>query len=281
MNPLLLPFISVITGAIGLTISKAFFKRYHTLTTREFNWLIFAAIVGVLILLVPFFGEWPLVFSNRVIWLLVVAGILGVGGNQLYMWGVSHEKISEIEPFLLFNPLVAIVIASLFYADERSWLIYIAAFIASIVLGWSHIKRHHLSFTWGILAILGFTLIYGFEAIVAKELLRELSPIMLYFSRCLIILVGFSVFVKPNFSLIKKHHLAPFGILGGLSVASVIAAYGAFNALGLSYTIFVFILSPIVVYFLSVIFLGDHWKPKNIIASIIIIVLVIVVNLIK
>jgi len=281
MNPIFLPFIAVVANAIYLTISKAFFKRYHKLTSREFNWLQFAGILLVLFLLMPFFGEWSASLSNTAIWLLVGIGVLSILGNVLYFWGLSHEKISEVEPFLLFNPLITIVIASLFYSDERSWPIYIAAFLASIILGWSHIKKHHLSFTWGVLAILSFSILYGFEAVMTKALLYELSPIMLYLFRCLIIFVGLSIFVRPNLSVIKKHHLAPFGILGGLAAAAVIATYTAFHILGLSQTIFVFILSPILVYILSVIFLDDHWKTKNIVASIIIAILVIWVNLIR
>ncbi|RLC37692.1 hypothetical protein DRH29_01220 [candidate division Kazan bacterium] len=281
MNIILLPFIAVVANAVYLTISKAFFKRYTRLTSREFNWLQFAGILFVLFLLVPFFGEWPISLSSTAIWSLFGVGALAILGNILYFWGIDHEKISDIEPFLLFTPLITILIASFFYSDERSWVIYLAAFLASVVLGWSHIKKHHLSFTWGIITILAFSVMYGFEAVLVKSLLYELSPIMLYLLRCLIVIVGLSLFSRPDLSIVKKHHLAPFGILGGLAVAAMITTYTAFHLLGLSQTIFIFILSPVLIYILSVIFLDDHWKTKNIIASIIITILVILVNLVK
>ena len=72
-----------------------------------------------------------------------------------------------------------------------------------------------------------------------------------------------------------------FGVLGALAVASVVATYTAFQLRGLSETIFIFTLSPILIYVLSVIFLREKWRVKNIIASVIIAGLVVWVSLMK
>lgn len=278
----LLPLIAVAADSAFITITKRFFRRYGQLTSREFNWLQFAGIVFVLLLVIPFFGQMPTAGQLSNTWLLIlILVVLAVSANLLYFWGLEHEKISEIEPFLLFNPLGAILVVGLFYPDERNWMIWVAVVLASIVLGWAHIKQHRFAFTRGLWAIIAFIGVYALHVSVIKTLLVTYDPVTLYFMRSMLVLVGLTIVAMPKFRLIKAHHLAPFGILGGLAVASVVAAYTAYQIRGVSETVFVFVLSPILVYILSVIFLNEKWKFKNVVASIIITALVILISLIK
>lgn len=278
----LLPLIAVAADSVFVTITKKFFRRYGKLTSKEFNWLQFAGIVFVLLLVIPFFGRVPTVDQiASTWWLLIVLAALAIGANLLYFWGLEHEKISEIEPFLLFNPLGAILVVGLFYPDERNWMVWIAVGLASIVLGWTHFKRHHFAFTKALWAIVAFIGIYAFHVSTVKALLMTYDPVSLYFIRCVLVLIGLTLVAMPKFKSIKLHHLAPFGIIGALATASVIAAYTAYQVRGVTETVFVFVLSPVLVYILSVIFLDDKWRAKNIIASIIITALVIWVSLMK
>ncbi|MDD5605965.1 MAG: DMT family transporter [Patescibacteria group bacterium] len=274
--PVLLPILAVCADSGILTITKKFFRQYGRLTSREFNWLQFAGIVFVLLLALPFFGSWPSL-SQAVAswWLILIVVILATTSNLLYFWGIEHEKISEVEPFLLFNPLGAILIAGAFYAEERSWPIYVAVGIASLTLLWLHHKKHRFALTKGLWAIVLFMVAYSFEAVAIKTLLAVYDPIVLYFVRSSLVLVALTLVARPNFSIIKRHHLGPFAVIGALAVVAVVSAYSAFHALGLSHTIFIFVLSPILVYILSVIFLHEQWRVKNIIASIIVTLLVV------
>lgn len=282
MPLILLPLIAVVADAVYLTITKVFFRHYGKLTSREFIWLQFIGIVLVLALAMPFFGGFPALQKMVATgWQLGLVVVLAVAGNVLYFWGIEHEKISEVEPFLLFNPLVAILIAGFIYPDERSWTIYLAAALAGGVLLWSHFKKHHFAFTKGLWAIALFMVVYGLEVALIKSLLEVYSPLTLYFMRCVLVLLALSIFVKPNFSSIKTHHLAPFGILGALAVASITAAYTSFHQIGISGTVIIFVLSPILVYLLSVIFLREKWGYKNAIASVVVTIIVILVSLIN
>lgn len=277
-----LPLIAVFADSAFITITKKFFRRYGKLTSKEFNWLQFAGIIFVLLLVIPFYGRVPGLVQVTETWhLLLILMTLAVGANLLYFWGLEHEKISEIEPFLLFNPLGAILIAGVFYTDERNWAVWVAVVLASMVLGWTHIKRHRFAFTKGLWAILAFVGLYAFEAVIIKRLLMIYDPVTLYFIRSVLVFIGLMIVAMPNFRLIKPHHLAPFGIIGALAVASVVAAYTSYQIRGLAETIFVFTLSPILVYILSVMFLSEKWRLKNVVASIIIIGLVIWISLIN
>ena len=282
MPVILLPIIAVLADASYMTIVKSFFRRYGRLTSREFNWLQFVGIVFVLLMTAPFFVHWPTPAQMQSLWQLLVGVILlATAANLLFYWAIEREKISEVEPFLLFNPLVAILIAGLFYPSERIWLVYVAAAIASVILVWSHWHKHKLTLTRGLMAIIGFSLIYGLEASAVKTLLTVYEPIALYLIRSSFVLITLSLVAWPNFKIIKPHHWAIFGILGALAVASMTATYMAFVARSVSETIFIFTLSPILVYVLSVLFLYEQWRMKNIIASVVIAGLVVWVSLIK
>jgi len=278
----LLPLIGVAADAIYLTITKTFLRRFGRFTSREFSWFIFAGIVLILLIVVPLTGHWPtsFEFSSTAGWLLLAVG-LACAHNLLFYWGMEHEKISEIEPFLLFAPLSGIVITSLFYPSERFIHIYIAIALASLVLLWSHYRRHRIALSQGILAILAFIVINGLELVAIKQLLVVYAPLTLYLFRCLLILAVFTAIIRPRLSVLKVHHLPYFGFMAALVVLAIWAVYSAYQLRGVTETLFVFTLSPILVYWLSAIFLKEKWRVRTILASIVIVGLVVWVTLLK
>jgi drug/metabolite transporter (DMT)-like permease len=278
----LLPLIGVVADAIYLTITKAFLRRFGRFSSREFNWFMFAAIVVILAVLMPFIGELPAwsEIIHTAPWLLG-AVVLACLHNTLFYWGLEREKISEIEPFLLFGPLAGILIAGIFFPSERFVQVYIAIAIASVVLLWSHYRRHQVALSDGLLAILAYIVLSSLELVFLKRLLEFWDPLTLYFVRCVFILIILAIVVRPRLSVIKPHHLKWFGAIGGLIVVSVWATYSAFKLRGLSETLFVFTLSPILVYWLSAVFLKEKLHLKTIIASTIIIGLVVWISLLK
>ncbi len=278
----LLPLIGVIADAIYLTIAKVFLRRFGRFTSREFNWFMFATIVVILAVLMPFIGHLPvwIEIKRTAPWLLGVV-ILACLHNTLFYWGLEHEKISEIEPFLLFSPLAGILIASIFYPSERFLHIYIAIIIASIVLIWSRFQRHRIAFSEGLLAIFAYIILSGLELVFLKRLLEIYDPLTLYFIRCIFVLIGLTLAARPRLFIIKPHHLKWFGVVGLMVVVAVWATYSAYQLRGISETLFVFVLSPILVYWFSAAFLKEKWKTKNVVASIVISILVIWVTLLK
>jgi len=278
----ILPLIGVVTDAIYLTTTKVFLRRFGKFTSREFGWFLFVVVVIILAIIVPLTGHWPTLaqFQTSFGW-LVMAAILACAYNLLFFWGMEHETISEIEPFLLFAPLGGIVITSIFYPSERFVQVYTAIAIASLVLLWSHYKRHRIALSRGIWAIIAYIILSGLELVVLKQLLSTYSPLTLYLFRCVLILIGLTIIVRPRLSILKPHHLPFLGFLGVLVVSSVWATYSAYQIRGISETRFVFTLSPILVYWLSAVFLKEKWHVRTILASIVIIGLVVWVSLLK
>jgi len=278
----ILPLIGVATDAVYLTISKVFLRRYGKFTSREFIWFLFIAIIVVLLFAAPATGHFPPWTAVRATaWLLAASVVLACAHNLLFYWGLEHEHVSRIEPFLLFSPLASILIAGAIYPSERFPQVYIAVAIASVLLVWSHWHKHHLTISRGLWAIIAFIVLSGLEVSVLKQLLTVYSPLILYLVRCSFILLLLTPIIRPRLNLIKLHHLPFLGFLSALVVLSVWASYSAFQLRGISETMFVFTLSPVLVYWLSAVFLKEKWQLKNILASVVIIGLVIWITLLK
>jgi len=278
----ILPLIGVAADAIYLTTTKVFLRRYGKYTGREFLWFLFVAIVVVLAIIMPFVWHLPPWEEiKRTLPWLIGSVTLACVHNSLFYWGIEHEKIGDIEPLLLFGPLSGIVIASIFFPAERSYQVYIAIIIASLVLLWSQYKKHQVAFTDGWLAIFAYIIVSGLELVFLKKLLMVYDPLILYFIRCTLVLIGLTYIIRPRLSLLKTHHLPYLGFMGGLVVISVWASYTAYQLRGISETLFVFTLSPVLVYWLSAIFLKEKWQIRNIVAGIVVLGLVVWVSLLK
>lgn len=270
------PFLVVAFDVLTIICTKFLFVRFKAANYRSFVWWLFIWIIVVALVVSPWlFHIDPSALEHRYLWWLIALAFLATNHNLLYYYSLEYEKIAEIEPFLLFNPLVAIVIASLFYADERSWHIYAAAIIAVVVLAWSHLKRQHLRLGKPLVALLLFSVLYGLEAIVIRHLLAVYSPLALYLVRAIAVALFLLVLEKGKIAKLPLRQVPYFLLIAVGAVAASVSLYLAYQTVGISLTIFILLLSPVLVYLLSVLCLRERLKWKNLVASAVIIGLVI------
>ncbi|MFH1088553.1 MAG: hypothetical protein V1719_01785, partial [Patescibacteria group bacterium] len=240
------PFLVVAFDAITLIATKRLFVKFRQITYRSFTWWLFIWIIVVALFLSPwFFHMDPTAFSHQYLWWLLALAFLAANYNLLYYYSLEREKVAEIEPFLLFNPLVAVVIASLFYADERSWHIYIAAAVAGLVLAWSHLKHNQLKLKKPLLSLLAFSVLYGLEAVVIKHLLAVYSPLALYLVRAVIVVIFLWILQKGAIQRIKVAYIPQFLLVAGGAVAASVFLYLSYQTVGIAVTVFTLLLSPI------------------------------------
>lgn len=270
------PFIAAIIDAFDVVATKRFFNIFKQLSPRMFAWWVFVWITVLGLILSPWLVHIEhQALSPYYLVLIVLMTFLAANYNFLYYYGLKSEHLADIEPFFLFNPLVTILIASLFYPSERSWQLYLAVIIAGGLLAWAHIKKHHLSLGKPILAVLGFSLLFGLEAVIIKQLLAVYSPVALYLVRVITTALFIWILEKGRIAMFTMKQLPYFILLavGALVVNSLI--YTSYKLSGISSTIFVIILSPILVYALSVMFLKEKLIWKNVITSLGIVLLVL------
>jgi len=273
---MLYPFLVVIFDVVTLITTKQLFVKFKRLTYRSFAWWLFIWIIIVAVCFSPwFFHVDPRAFQHQYLWWLVALAVLAANHNLLYYYSLEYEQLSEVEPFLLLNPLVAIMIASVFYPAERSWHIYAAAAIAGAVLCWSHMRRHRIKLDAHLWALVGFSVLYGLEAVVVKHLLAVYSPLALYLIRGVFVAIFLGILEKGKIQKISLKEVPYFLLVGLGAVAASVALYLAYQTVGISLTIFILLLSPVLVYFLSAWYLREKLKWKNLVSSAVIIGLVV------
>ena len=257
-----------------MILSKKILRK-HKVDTKAY--LIYGVLIIAIILLplmlAGFFKVDPQALELKNLAILAGVIIFSIIANLLVAYAVKWEKVTELEPMRIIEPLLVILLAFLFYAAERQTSIHVlgAATIAALALIFSHIKKHHLRFNkYAIAALLG-ALFFALELVISRSILQYYNPMTFYFIRCsLIFIVGFIIF-KPNTKSFSKntwHQLILLGIIG--SFVRTLIYYGYLN-LGIIFTTLLFILTPVILYVLARIFLKEKLTWRNIVATIVII----------
>lgn len=270
------PLLAIVFDVLTLIFTKRIFTKFKSFDYRSFTWWLFIWIIVLGLALSPWLVTiQPLALSSYYLWLLLALAFLSANHNLLYSFGLKYEKLTETEPFLLFNPIITIVIASVFYTDERSWHVYVAAVLASVVLCWAHSYHKHLKFSRPMLAILGFSLIYGLEAVVIKQLLVVYSPLALYLVRAIVIVLFLWILERGKIKKINLQQIPYFLIIAISAIIASIFVYMSYSSVGIGFTMAILLLSPILVYLASVIYLKEQLKWKSLVASLIILGIII------
>jgi drug/metabolite transporter (DMT)-like permease len=110
------------------------------------------------------------------------------------------------------EPLFTVLLALLFsfFIDsgiyERNFNVIIPALIASCVLIFSHIKKHHLDFNKYVVAMILASFFYALELILSRLILEYYSPISFYFLRCFgIFLISLLIFAQSLANILIKN----------------------------------------------------------------------------
>jgi len=208
--------------------------------------------------------------KNIIILLLVIFSALIA--NLFAFYSMKWEKMTELEPLRLFQPLFVIILAFIFYSSERqiSNNIILAAVVASLALIISHIRKHHLKFNkYRIAALLG-SLFFAIELVISKHLLSYYNGITFYFIRCsLIFLISLIIFKSKPSSIDKKSWFG-LTLASGIWVFCRILIYYGYMHFSVIFTTLIFILSSALIYLFAIIFLKEKIIWRNLVASLII-----------
>ena len=196
--------------------------------------------------------------------------------NYLYYYSLSHENVTEVEPLAMVHGLIAVILATIIYPNERNTFVFVLALIASSALIFSRIEKRHIKFDKHALAMLGFAALFAVESLFLKELLLVYSPVALYSFRTGVLALLFFVFLKPK---IKGLEIKKVGsiLLDAFSVsAQYVTLYFAYSKIGLVRTSLIVMLGPVLIFIFSFIFLKEKMVPKKLVADAIILACVAV-----
>lgn len=270
-----LPIFGAIAMASGTILEKIVLRK-KKIDIKLYQVAGFLAIVLVMIPFIYFF--WKLdsaAFELKNIFILSLVIFFSIIANLLVFYSLKWEKISNLEPARILEPLFVILLAvifSFFVSDlyERNLNITIPALIAAAALIFSHVKRHHLTFNkYFIAAIIG-SFFFAIELVISRLILDFYNPLSFYFVRSsAILLISFLLF-RP--SLKKLNTKVRWQILatGALFVFYRIVVYYGYLNIGVIFTTLMIMLGPIFIYVFAKIFLKEKLEWRNVVAGIII-----------
>jgi drug/metabolite transporter (DMT)-like permease len=274
-----------IIGALALgtgTILEKIVLKKKKINIKLYQTAIFLAIVLAMLPFIYFFWKMDsqaLQLKNIIIFSLVI--ILSIIANLFTFYSMKWEKITNLEPAKILEPLFVILLAVLFsfiISDqlyERNTQILIPALIAGAALIFSHIKKNQIKFNKYFIAGIFGSFFFASELVISKLILDFYSPITFYFLRCSSILIISLIIFKPKLNKLDKETNLKI-IIGGIIwfIYRIIIYYGYLN-IGIIFTTLIIMLGPIFIYIFAYKFLKEKINWKNIIASIIIILCVL------
>jgi len=277
-----------ILGALALaggTIFERSLLQIKGMNIKKYQTLEFLGIVLVALPLLYFFWKLDaqaLELKNILIFVGVI--IASITANLFTFYSMKGEKINNLEPAKMLEPIFTILLAMLFgciFADgiyEKNPHMIIPALIAGLTLILTHIKKEHLKFNKYFLAAIVGSFFFALELIISKLILNLYSPITFYFIRCLGVLVISLIIFRPKLTGLDTKLKINILLIGAIWVVYRVVTYYGYMKIGIISTTLIFMLAPIFIYFLARIILKEKINARNIIASIIILACVLYAN---
>lgn len=253
-------------------------KRYHTLE--------FLGIVIAMLPIIYFFWKFDaqaLELKNILIFVLVI--VLSLLANIFTFYSMKGEKVNNLEPAKMLEPLFTILLAIIFsllfdgvYSSNTNMII--PALIAGLALILSHVKKEHLNFNKYFLAAIVGSLFFALELVVTNLILEYYSPVTFYFIRCLAIVILSMIIFRPNLTKVNTKLKWNILIVGVIWVVYRVAAYYGYTHIGIISTTLILMLGAIFTYILAKLILKERISTRNIIASAIILACIAYANFI-
>jgi len=279
-----LPIIGSLALGTGTVLERLVLKN-KKIGIKLYQVVSFLAIVLALIPFLFFF--WKInsgAFELKNILIFVGVIICSIFANLLIFYSEKWEKITNLEPAKLLEPLFVILLTlglGFLIADwdNESPKVIIPAIIAALALIFSHVRKHHLQFNKYFIATIFGSLFFALELVLSSFILEFYSSITFYFLRCLSVLIISLAIFRPKFKALDKKTSGIILLTGIIWVVYRMMIYFGYLHYGIIFTTLMIMLGPIVVYILANRLLKEKLNWKNIVSSIIIIACVLYATL--
>jgi drug/metabolite transporter (DMT)-like permease len=272
---MILPILAAVSRATEIIVDKEVLSRqklhFKTYLLGGFTFvLLIATVIGLTWgKISPSFFQLP--------YLLAFIGIVGtaVGWNSIFYRAIQKEKLSDAEPFILATPLMVILISAIFIPEERKWGYIILAIIASLSVIISRFHRKNFHFNIYSLALVGYAILFAFEALFIKVILNVCNPFALYPLRVLFVMTILAFIFKSSFKGLNHKNWISLFAVGFIANAYHLLLYFSYDRYGVSVTALFTVLEPILVYIASLFLFKEKFNWRNVIAAAIVLACVI------
>lgn len=276
------PILGALSLAAGTILERAILVR-KKIDIKTYQVASFLAIVLAMLPILYFFWKVEaeaFYLKNILIFLLVV--VLSIVANLFVFYSMKWERINNLEPAKVLEPLFVILLAITFSfyfgVYERNLNIVLPALVSALALIFSHIKKHHLDFNkYFIAAILG-SFLFALELVISRLILDFYSPVSFYFFRSFSILIISFIIFRPKLKVFETKTKLIIFLTGAIWVLYRVIVYYGYLKLGIVFTTMFLMLGPVFVYTFAHFFLKEKMSWKNFVASMIIVASVIYVG---
>ncbi|HOR52042.1 MAG TPA: DMT family transporter [Candidatus Pacearchaeota archaeon] len=274
------PIIAAIALAGGTVLERHILKRKE-IDIRRYQTLGFLTISLILLPMLYFFWKLdPQALQLKNILILIAVIICSMVANLFTFYSMKGEKISNLEPAKMLEPLFTILLAvlfSLFFqgAYESNPKVLVASLVAGLVLILTHINKEQLRFNKYFTAAIIGSFFFALEIIISNLILELYSPVTFYFLRCFGIFVFSLILFRTKLSGVDKKLKIDLVTVGIIWVLYRVVAYYGYLKIGIVSTTLILMLGAALIYLFAKIFLKEKINKKNIIASIVILACII------
>ncbi len=271
-----LPVLGAVALAGGTILEKIVLIK-RKINIKLYQTSAFLAIVISMLPLIYFFWKinaeaWQL--KNIIIFLLVI--LFSMIANLLIFYSLKWEKVTNLEPARILEPLFVILLAIVFsfFAEglyERNARIVIPALIAGSVLVLSHIEKHHFEFNKYFIATILGSFFFALELVISRLILDFYSPITFYFLRSSSIFLLSLIIFKPKFGKLSTKVRWTIFATGAIWMAYRVILYYGYLNVGVVSTTLLLMLGPIFIYIFAFFFLKEKIRWKNFAAAVVIV----------
>ncbi|MEK6914713.1 MAG: DMT family transporter [Nanoarchaeota archaeon] len=274
---------------VYIPILGAFFEAAGILANKKLavrkgigygEYLVYGFLAIVIVMLPFVYFTWyvdDLAERNMNVAIFVLIISFSFFANYLNFFALKHKDLSKLESVRLTLPLFTILLTFLFsfffsiYRNERNYYILFFAFVAILALFFANIKKEHFYFDKYSVAALFSSIFFAIELTISKSLLNFYDPISFYFIRCFLIFILSLMVFRNKLNKINNGSIFLFLISGVFWVGYRILLYYGYNIFGIVFTTTIFILSPVLVYVFSAIFLKEKISRRQVFSSVIIV----------
>ena len=268
----LLPILAAFLQATSLTLDKVIlsvrkvdFKMYIGMS---FPLIFFITLIIFLVFRPPLSRE--LIYGN-LFWWLVGSVTLSIFSNLLFYKALDQDKLGELETISLLSAIPVIIFSSIFFTDERNFSVLIPAFIASAAIIWSHWKAGHFLIKKDTLPfLLGSLVVAPLGAACSKILLAGFNPISLELLRSGALALILTPIFQRKIEKIPEQAVLLLILTNILTTIAWILFFFSYQKSGIVYTVLLFSLQPLLVYFAAIFFLKEKFNRKKFIAFLIV-----------
>ncbi len=277
---MILPILSSVSRALEVIVDKHILSR-QKVDFRNYLVGVFLLIFVGAAMLGIFLGRIDREFF-RLPYILAFIGVVAtaVGWNAIFYRAIQHETLTDAEPIILTTPLAVILIGILFLPSERKWSYIILGLIAAISLIAARVQKKHLHLNLYSLALIGYVILFAFEALFIKVTLNHLNAFALYPLRVLFVTIILALVLRPPLRKTNNQNWLSFALVAIIANAYHLTLYLSYDRFGITVTALFTVIQPILVYLASLFFFKEKFNWKNIAAAVVVLGCVIAAQLI-